>query len=89
MFTGTLEDAENIKDWASGTEISWVPLDDAYTDPMTNEPDLSKGVSLDVFGALGMQFAHAGDYLVKDAQGITVFTVIQFRYYFEETSDGL
>lgn len=86
VFNGTLADAEDIKDWASGTDISWVPVDQNFTEPETESPDLSQGVSLDVMSPFGSQFAEAGDWIIKDDIGVRVMTKDQLPFYYSEES---
>lgn len=84
QFKGTLEDAEEIKAWANEIDISWSPMDDNYTGAPGEEPDMSKGVYLDVASHLGFQSADSGDWLVKDSIGLSVYTEPHFKHYFTE-----
>jgi hypothetical protein len=85
IFLGTHADAEDVKDWADGAQISWVPADENWNDPEDEGPDLSKGVELDVVGHLGYQTARGGDWLIKDDQGVVVLTEQLLHHYYEET----
>jgi hypothetical protein len=82
-FNGSHEDAINIQEWAEGIEVSWTPLDDNYDAQPGEEPDLSKGVSLDIVGTLGYQSAEKDDWLIRDDRGIIVMSDENFKHYYE------